>query len=165
MIAVEVARKLEVKDAIIKPAVANFKGVPGRLEFVKSVKGVKYYNDTNATTPEATVAALKALGKNKNIILISGGHDKGLEMNSLLKEIPKYCKSVVLLAGSGTERVKSKIKNYIEVESMKKAVAEAKSLARKGDIMLLSPAFASFGMFKNEYDRGDQFNKIVKGLR
>jgi len=165
MLSVEVARKIGIKDNVIKKAIQNFKGVSGRLEFVREVKGVKYYNDTTATTPEATIAALRALGKKHNIILIAGGSDKGLKMGNLIKEMPKYCKKVVLLSGSGTERMKNKIKNVIEVNSMKRAIEIAKIFAKSGDIILLSPAFASFGMFQNEYDRGDQFMKIIKNLK
>lgn len=165
MLAVEVARQLGIKDVVTKKALANFKGVPGRLEFVRELKGMKYYNDTTATTPEATLAALNALGKKNNIILIAGGSDKGLDMKILIKEISKYCKSVVLLSGSGTKSIKNKIKKYKEVGSMKDAVKTALGLASRGDIILLSPAFASFGMFDNEYDRGDQFMKIVKSLK
>jgi len=165
MLAVEVARRLGIGDVIIKKALKNFKGVEGRLQFVKEVKGVKYYNDTTATTPEATIAALRALGKKKNIILIAGGSDKGLNMNALVKEISKYCKEVILLSGSGTKQIKNKIKNAAEANSLKKAIRGAQKLAAIEDIVLLSPAFASFGMFKNEYDRGSQFLSIVKELK
>lgn len=165
MLAVQVAKLLGIPDEKIKKALGKFKGVPGRLEFIRELKGVKYYNDTTATTPEASIVALRALGKQKNTILIAGGSDKNLDMSALLKEIPKYCKSVILLSGTGTDIVKSKIKNSVEVISLKKAVSKARELAKPGDTILLSPAFASFGMFKNEYDRGEQFNKIVKGLK
>lgn len=165
VLAVEVVKRLGVKEDVIKKALASFKGVNGRLEYIRDVKGVKYYNDTNATTPEATIAALRALGEDSNIILISGGSDKGLDMSALVAEIPKYTKAVFLLAGTGTESIKAQISNSVEVKNLKLAVTLAKKLAKKGDVILLSPAFASFGMFKNEYDRGDQFNKIVKGLK
>ncbi|MBP6060605.1 MAG: UDP-N-acetylmuramoyl-L-alanine--D-glutamate ligase [Candidatus Pacebacteria bacterium] len=165
MLAVEVVKRLGVKDEVIKKALRSFKGVPGRLELVRDINGVKYYNDTTATTPEATIAALQALGVNKNVILIAGGSDKGLDMSILLKDIPKYTKTVFLLAGNGTETVKGKIANSVEVKNLKQAVTLAKKFAKKGDVILLSPAFASFGMFQNEYDRGEQFNKIVKGLK
>jgi UDP-N-acetylmuramoylalanine--D-glutamate ligase len=180
MLAVEVARKIGIKNNVIKKALEKFKGVPGRLEFVREVKDVKYYNDTTATTPEATIAALKALGSpqvrhvgishmsnlwGKRIILICGGSEKGLNMSALVKEIPKYCKKVILLSGSGTKRIKNKIENAVEVNNMKRAVTTAKIFTKSGDIILLSPAFASFGMFNNEYDRGDQFMKIVKKLK
>jgi UDP-N-acetylmuramoylalanine--D-glutamate ligase len=169
-IAVTVARKLGIKDVIIKKAVKSFVGVPGRLELVRVVKGVSYYNDTTATTPDATIAALRALGdiKKKNIVLIMGGSDKNLSFEELLKIIPKYCKAVIFLSGTGTEKLKvawSKMKvSAVEYNSMKYALEEAKELSKKGDIVLLSPAFASFGLFKNEYDRGEQFDKIVKKI-
>lgn len=164
-LAVEVAKNLKIKDEVIKKAIKSFKGVPGRLEFIREVRGVKYYNDTTATTPEATIVALRALGEESNIVLIAGGSDKGLEMDFLVREIPRYTKSVILLSGSGTNFIKNKITNSLEASSMVEAVRLAKEFAEKGDIVLLSPAFASFGMFKNEYDRGDQFVKIVKKLK
>ena len=163
--ALAVARNIGIKDSKTKKTLANFKGVPGRLEFVRNLKGVKYYNDTTATTPEATIAALRALGEDKNIILIAGGSDKGLDMRVMVKEMERYCKGIFLLSGTGTETIKTQIKNSTEVESLKKAVFLAQKLAVKGEVILLSPAFASFGMFKNEYDRGDQYVKIVKGLK
>ncbi len=173
MLAVEVAHKIGIKDSIIRKALENFKSVSGRLEFIREIKGIKIYNDTTATTPEATIVALEALGnlpkqgfgKKKILYLYAGGSDKGLKMGNLIKEMQKYCKKVILLSGSGTERIKNKIQNAIVVDSIKKAVEKAQESAIKGDIILLSPAFASFGMFNNEYDRGDQFMKIVKGLK
>jgi UDP-N-acetylmuramoylalanine--D-glutamate ligase len=169
MLAVEVVKRLGVKDEVIKKALASFKGVEGRLQLIRDLKGVKYYNDTTATTPEATIAALRALGhpmsKSKNIVLIMGGSDKSIDMQALVHEIPKYVKITILLSGTGTEKVKHEISNANETDSLKKAITLAKKLAQKGDVVLLSPAFASFGMFKNEYDRGEQFNKIVKSLK
>jgi UDP-N-acetylmuramoylalanine--D-glutamate ligase len=165
-LAVQVVKRLGVKDEVIKKALASFKGVPGRLEFIREVKGVKYYNDTTATTPEATVAALRALGEDSNIALIAGGSDKGLDMTALVHEIPKYTKAVFLLAGTGTDEL---VKNFkVEscvVKNLKEAVVLARKITQKGDTILLSPAFASFGIFSNEYDRGEQFMKIVKKLK
>ncbi|MFQ5662157.1 MAG: UDP-N-acetylmuramoyl-L-alanine--D-glutamate ligase [Candidatus Paceibacteria bacterium] len=160
-----------VPKKIIKQTIENFKGVPGRLELVKIVRGIKIYNDTTATTPNATIVALKALSKNKNIILIIGGADKGLDMAELIKEIPKYCKSVILLDGTGTRKMqKSKIKmqnDNVKIQnanSLKTAFNLAMKNANRNDIVLFSPAFASFEMFKNEYDRGEQFNSLVNSL-
>jgi len=172
LLALDVAKSIGIKDTLLKRALKSFQGVPGRLELVKTVKKVPFYNDTTATTPDATVAALKALGPRrfgkKNIILIMGGSDKGLDMSGLLTLIPKYCKLGILLSGTGTERIKplwGKLKTpAVEYSSMKDAIAEAYEAAEKGDIVLMSPAFASFGLFKNEYDRGDQFNKWVRKL-
>lgn len=169
--AVEVAKIFKIGDIAIKKAVKNFKGVEGRLQFVKEVECVKIYNDNNATTPEATMAGIEALGlntKRKRIILIAGGADKGLEVDNLIKVINKYCKDVVLLSGTGTEKLISKNKlktQYRVLGSIKEAAELASGLAKKGDIVLFSPAFASFGMFTNEYDRNDQFMKIINKFK
>lgn len=169
--AVQVAKLFKIPDTNIKKAVKNFKGVEGRLQFVKEVNCVKIYNDNNATTPEATMAGIEALGlntKRKRIILIAGGADKGLDTKPLAKVMNKYCKDVILLDGTGTKKLieENKLKlPYRIVFSLKEAAEFASGLAKKGDIVLFSPAFASFGMFTNEYDRNDQFMKIVKKLK
>lgn len=166
--AIAVARVLRVDEKIIKKAVENFNGVEGRLQFVRGYKGVRIYNDTTSTTPDATIVALKSLGniKKNNVVLIMGGADKNLDMTELVKEIPKYCRSLVLLSGTGTNKVeslKSKVKSY-ETDNLKEAVLMAINDCQKGDILLFSPAFASFGMFKNEFDRGDKFINIINSL-
>lgn len=163
--AVAVAEALNVPEKIIKKSVENFGGVEGRQEFVRDYKGIKIYNDTTATTPDATLVALKSLKdkKKKNIVLIFGGADKGLEMTGLLKEIPKYCKNVILLAGTGSDKLEAL--HFDKSASLKEAVNKALSFCKKGDVLLFSPAFASFGLFKNEFDRGDKFNKLIKGLK
>ncbi len=182
--ALAAADALGVPRAISKRVITSFRGLPGRLELVRELRGVKIYNDTCATTPEATIAALRALGgrrqqknqkpetrnqKPRPLILIMGGADKGLDMSALLKEIPRYCKAVVLLSGTGTRRLLEignwKLKILTTAHTLREAVASALSRAAKGDIVLFSPAFASFGMFKNEYDRGERFNRAVQGLR
>jgi len=193
-----VASEVGAPKNIIKKALENFKGVEGRLQYLKTVRGVKVYNDNNATSPDATIAALRALKldvrrptsrptSSKNIILIMGGADKGLDMKLLMKEIPKYCKSVVLLSGSGTDKLnmeyrilniekektnqnsKFQIPNskilYYKADNLKQAISLAIKNSKKGDIVLFSPTFASFGMFKNEYDRNDQFINLVKKLK
>ncbi|HEY4502981.1 MAG TPA: UDP-N-acetylmuramoyl-L-alanine--D-glutamate ligase [Candidatus Paceibacterota bacterium] len=170
--ALEVVRFLKVPENIIKKTVEHFKPPSGRMEKVKRVKGVDIYNDTNSCTPEATSAALTALGdaKNKNIVLVMGGSDKNLSFKNLFKDIDKYVKFLVLIPGKGTDRVMKdlmRIKNirvYEEVD-LSKVVARAYKVAQRGDIILFSPAFTSFGMFNNEYDRGDKFMEIVKKLK
>ncbi len=157
-------RKVGVLNEFIKKSLENFKGVSGRLEKIKTWKGVEIYNDTTATTPHALKIALEAL-KGRNIILIAGGSDKQIDIKILQKPLT-LCKEIILLSGSGTERlIKEKlVKNYILVKSMNEAVKKAFSLAKKGDVVLLSPGFASFGLFKNEYDRGDKFVQSVKNF-
>jgi UDP-N-acetylmuramoylalanine--D-glutamate ligase len=163
-LAVEAVRALSVDDEDIKKALATFTGVPGRLETRGEKNGVRIYNDTTSTTPEATIAALEALdptGK-KGVVLIMGGADKGLEMRELLETIPLHAKKVLLLAGTGTERIRDRLPNASVHDTLSGAVQEAFKSANAGDVILLSPAFASFGMFTNEYDRGDQFNALIE---
>lgn len=152
----------------IEEALEDFKGVPGRLELVKEKDGVKIYNDTNSTTPVATIAALEALGDKKNIVLIMGGADKQIDMAPLLKILPDYCKAIVLLPGSGSDTVRDRIKEdnaqMVDVSNLSEAFSKAMSIAKSGDVVILSPGFASFGLFQNEYDRGDQFDALVKKL-
>ncbi|MDP3735629.1 MAG: Mur ligase family protein [bacterium] len=182
------ADALGVPRSVSKRAITSFHGLPGRLELVRELRGVKIYNDTCATTPEATIAALRALGrlsskqqaassKVHRIILIMGGADKGLDMSGLLKEIPRYCRAVIWLPGTGTNRIMKHESRSMETEAiihyskfliqemytttLSAAIKQAVLVARKGDSILFSPAFASFGMFKNEYDRGEKFNRAV----
>ena len=169
-LAAEAARKLGVKESTIKKTVEKFKGLPGRLEFIREAKGVKYYNDTTATTPEAVMAALDSLKESKGkIILISGGADKNLEYDGYAKVVKKSVKVLALFRGLASNKIISelgKTKFPVEVfDNMKAAMKFAVANAKNGDIVLLSPGAASFGVFKNEFDRGDQFNKAVKKLR
>lgn len=176
--AIEVARVLNVEEEIIKKAIKHFNPISGRLEFVKNIKGIKIYNDNNSTTPEATGVALKALSLisptpgvgGKKIVLIMGGFDKNLELKKLVEDIKKYVKEVVLIPGNGTNRISPMLHKIRDLhihreKDLRSVVLKAYSLAQRGDIILFSPAFASFGMFNNEYDRGDQFMKIVKSLK
>lgn len=159
-LALAAARTLGIADEISRRAVESFAGVPGRLELVAKKGGVKVYNDTTATTPEATLAALEAL--EAPVILIMGGADKGLDMKELLAAIPAYTKRVILLSGSGTERIRDSVPDAPVYDTLKDAVADAFAHAAAGDSILFSPAFTSFGMFKNEYDRGDRFIALIQ---
>ncbi len=168
-LALATARALEIPDEISRKALKEFPGVPGRLEFVREVSlparagGVKIYNDTTSTTPEATLAALSALDPARTV-LIMGGADKALDMEVLIAKLSEV-KRVILLAGSGTDRIKDQLPSGTVIyDSISSAVESATKAAEVGDSILFSPAFASFGMFKNEYDRGDQFNAIIKAL-
>jgi len=170
--AVEVAKLFNIPIPKIAQAIKGFKGLEGRLQYVKTIKGVKIYNDNNATTIHATMAGLEALGtsKTKNIVLIMGGTDKivDLDLKPFAKSINKYCKDVIFIPGTGTDRLikTKKLKTpYIFAINLKKVAEIASGLSKKGNIILFSPAFASFGMFKNEYDRGDQFLEIIKNLK
>ena len=156
-------RALGLGENQIREGLESFEAVEGRLQLVRQIRGVQIYNDNNATTPEATMAALHALPSGK-IILIMGGADKGLDMSDLLYQISHTCKRVILLPGSGTDKIVPFMSDYSVFDSLESAVHEAITSATVGDVVLFSPAFASFGMFTNEYDRSDQFMKVVEGL-
>ena len=163
--AILAARALKIPLTEIKKGVESFKAVEGRLQLAKKIRGISVYNDNNATTPEATVAALQAFPKEKTV-LIMGGADKGLDMAPLARAIDDYAKAVVLLPGTGTEKFKEfaiDVDMY-ETSSLRDAVEKSLALAEKGDNIVFSPAFASFGMFVNEYDRNDQFLAILKEI-
>ena len=151
---------------------ATFRGVEGRLEYVGDVNGVRVYNDNNATTPQATIAGLKAIAGSKNVILIAGGAYKEIDPSPLVPVMAEYCKKVILIPGTGTERLLSCIKEDMSInrhsaefvtvhDSLKEAVEVALTHGEAGDVLLFSPGFASFGMFTNEYDRNDQFVALV----
>lgn len=163
-LAAEALRALGLTEDAIAHGLSTFEALEGRLQLVREVRGVPIYNDNNATTPEATIAALNALAKRKNVILIMGGSDKGLDMSALLYEIAQTCKRVILLAGTGTDRVAPLMQDYSIFDSIDSAVREAIAAAEPGDVILFSPAFASFGLFRNEYDRNDQFMRVVSSL-
>ena len=162
--AVSAVSKLGISIKEAEKALKNFHSVEGRLELIKTKNAIKIYNDTTSTTPEAAIAGLKALNPNKNkkIILICGGADKNLDMSEFIKESKLRTEKIILLSGSGTDKIKKYFGIKKSFDSLKSATKEAFDSAKKEDIILFSPAFASFGMFKNEYDRGDKFNKIVK---
>ncbi len=181
-----ISKILGVNHKIAIKAIRNFKGLPGRLEFIRELRGVMFYNDTTSTMPEATIAALRALGRQraKNIVLIAGGADKGLEYTELAKEILKYIKVLILFKGKASDKLLKALRmNENERENLQKKFAGSKFLlidsisdmhkvvssawksAKRGDIILLSPGAASFNIFNNEFDRGDQFVKSVKLLK
>jgi len=169
--AVAVARVFSIPEKNIKKSVKNFRGLEGRLQYLKTIKGIKIYNDNNATTPEATIAGIRALeeeNKRGKIILISGGSDKNLDLDLYVNIVNIFCKTIILIPGTGTKKLlenyKFKIPNE-KAKDMKSAIQKALKYGRKGDTILFSPAFASFGQFNNEYERNDLFIKIVKSLR
>ncbi|MDO8561366.1 MAG: Mur ligase family protein [bacterium] len=170
--AVAVLRTLGISESIIRAGIESFEGVEGRLQFVGETRCIKIYNDNNATTPEATIAGLRAVGnaKKRNVVLIVGGDDKNLDMSLLVREIPKWCSKVVLFKERGTDTVRDaifKMKesgiDVYEEEGLEATVKRAFAIASAGETILYSPAFSSFGKyFQNEFDRGDQFAKLVR---
>ena len=159
---------LGLSDEEIKAGLESFEGVEGRLQLVREINGVKIYNDNNATTPEATIAALRSLGE--NVTLIAGGSEKGLALEELVSEIKKRVSAVILLMDpnyKGSARLAESLQKagiaYEEASELPAAVTSAFTKTKTGTV-LFSPAFASFGMFKNEYERNDQFLEIVRQM-
>ena len=168
--AVEVAKLVKIKQADIKKAVASFKGLIYRLQLIRSLRGVEYYNDSFATTPEATITALKSF--TKPIILIAGGADKGSNFKQLAKIIKNKVKFVALLKGQATAKLKKDLlavgcskEQLIVFDNLKSAVKASQQQAKIGEVVLLSTACASFGMFENYKERGRLFTEAVEKLK
>jgi len=161
-----------VNLASIRKAIMAFSGVAHRLETVRELNGIKYINDSAATMPEAAISGIKSFSE--PIVLIAGGSDKNLDMTEFTKIICAKAKGVVFLKGAATDKILVAMKKvdgelarrgFEIVETMEKALSLARSVAEKGDIILLSPGAASFGLFANEFDRGDKFKEAVKKLK
>lgn len=169
MPAATVCHKLGVPLEIIRKVVKTFTGLPHRLELIREVSGVKYYNDSFSTTPETCIAAIQSFST--PIILIAGGSEKHSDYTDLGIAIAaaKNVKLVILMGETANEIKKSipteeKIAPINMVDSYKSAFNLAYRQAEKGDTILMSPASASFDMFKNYKQRGDTFRKWVESL-
>jgi len=168
--ATAVAGILNIPPEIISAAVRSFEGLPHRLEFVREVDGVRFYNDSASTTPETAIAAVKAF-KNPKIIIL-GGSSKKSDFSQLAEAIVGNNVKAAILIGEEAKRIRQAIDaagkfsgEIIEgLQTMQEIVNKAKDLARPGDVVILSPACASFDMFKNYQDRGDQFKEVVNQL-
>jgi UDP-N-acetylmuramoylalanine--D-glutamate ligase len=152
----------------IERGLTSFRGLPHRLQFIREIDGVKYYDDSIATIPGAAVAALQAFEGPKVIIL--GGSSKGSDFTNLGKELARQDAGAILI-GNEAEKIANSCKQYgfndfevVDYVSMDNIVRRAKGLAKKGGVVLLSPACASFDFFKNYSDRGDQFSAAVNRL-
>lgn len=165
--ALGVAKLLKIKPAISKKVVANFTNLEHRLEFVKKIKGVSYYDNSFSTTPESTDLDLKSFSR--PIIQIAGGADKGASFKELAKTIKEKVRFLILLPGQATPKIRQALREInfpnnklLMASNMEIAVKAAKDKAEPGDVVLLSTACASFGIFKNYKERGDLFKKYVR---
>jgi len=150
-------------DTVIDAALHGFEAVEGRLQVVGHWQERVIYNDNNATTQEATLAALQAFPP-QSVVLIFGGADKGLPIEAMLDYIAAHKIRAVLLKGTGSDRVLQRLPELPVASSMPEAVKLAMEISTPQDNIILSPAFASFGLFKNEYDRNDQFMAELQKL-
>lgn len=163
--AILVARKLGVGREDIQDALNHFNNAPHRMEVVAEIKGIEYINDSKATNVDAVFYALKSM--EKPIIWVAGGQDKGNEYDSILELVNEKVKAIVCL-GADNEKIKTVfgpiIKTIVETQSCPAAIQAANALAESGDVVLLSPACASFDLFDNYAARGDLFKKAVLDL-
>jgi len=169
--AVTVAKLLKVPTANIAKVLGKFRGIPFRLQYEGRQRGVNIYNDATSTTPDAAIAAIQALAGQK-ILLLAGGVDKELDYKNLARQIKKQVSFVVLLSGSGSQKLLGELKKV--KYPFKQIVADVKSLDKAWQIarrqsgincILFSPAAASFNMFIHEFDRAKTFSRIIHGQK
>ncbi|MBT3612548.1 MAG: UDP-N-acetylmuramoyl-L-alanine--D-glutamate ligase [Flavobacteriales bacterium] len=165
MAAAIAARVFEVKDTIIRQAMIDFQNIEHRLEYVLTVHGIDFINDSKATNVNACWYSLESM--TKEVVWIVGGVDKGNDYVELTEMVDKKVKAIICL-GENNENIISAFKGKVEIilqaSSMKEAVHQSYALADKQDVVLLSPACASFDLFANYEDRGMQFKKQVRNL-
>jgi UDP-N-acetylmuramoylalanine--D-glutamate ligase len=151
----------------VRAGLGSFTGVADRLQYLATLRGVRFINDTTSTTPASTEAALRSV--EGSVVLIAGGADKGLDFAALAPVVAERALGVVLLDGTATDLMEREFREAgVNVLGrfgvFVDAVRAAHDAAPEGSTVLLSPATASFGMFRNEFDRGEQFKEIVAGL-
>lgn len=162
MIAVSAAKAIGISNDIILDAVSSFKGVEHRIEFVREIDGVKYYNDSKGTNTDATITALKAF--DHGVILLVGGFEKGLPMDEMKKHLG-CVKKVIGFGACGARLVHDLVgEDGIIVTTLDEAVTQANKIAENGDTVLLSPTTSSFDQYTCFEERGDHFKKIINAL-
>ncbi len=162
MIAVSAAKAIGISNDVILDAVSSFKGVEHRIEFVREIDGVKYYNDSKGTNTDATITALKAF--DRGVILLVGGFEKGLPMDEMKKHLG-CVKKIIGFGACGARLVHDLVgEDGIVVTTLDEAVAEANKIAEIGDTVLLSPTTSSFDQYTCFEERGDHFKKIINAL-
>ena len=166
MAAVGIALAMGIPLEYIRKAVLNFKAVEHRIEYVTTIEGVTYYNDSKGTNPDASIKAIQAM--QQPTILIAGGYDKKADFDAWVKAFDKKVKHLILIGQTKKQIARTARKHgFVEIvmaETLKEAVTISKSLAVPGDAVLLSPACASWGMFKDFEERGNLFKQYVSEL-
>jgi UDP-N-acetylmuramoylalanine--D-glutamate ligase len=167
--AMAIAKHFNVSDERLLAALPKFKSLPHRLEFVAAINDVRYFNDSIATTPQSVMVAMDAFSEPK--IIIAGGYDKHIPFDELGREMAQKAKAVVLIGQTAdiiaaAIRAVPKTATIIEMaDSMADAVAAAARLAEPGDVVLMSPACASYDMFENFQQRGQIFRDLVGAMK
>ncbi|MCG3203530.1 MAG: UDP-N-acetylmuramoylalanine--D-glutamate ligase [Elusimicrobia bacterium] len=165
MAAVGACRALGISDSIIQSGLSSFRGVPHRIEFVRELKGVRYFNDSKATNVDSTKVALNSF--KEKIVLILGGEHKGSSYRPLIPLIKKNVRAIITI-GEAAPLIEKELRRVVPLYSsgnINSAVRLSQGLALKGMVVLLSPACASFDQFRNYEHRGDVFIRCVRQLR
>ncbi len=160
---------IEIDEKLIE-IVRTYKGLEHRIEKVALDNGVLYVNDSKSTSPDATRVALEAVGRGKNVILIAGGENKGMEFSLILPLITEFVRKIILLPGDAGELLEKQVADFdpsvpIEwVKDMQDAVSKSKEFARSGDVVLLSPSSSSLNTYKSFENRGEIFKAEVSKI-
>jgi len=165
MAAAMAARVFEVKDTVIRQAMIDFQNVEHRLEYVLTVHGIDFINDSKATNVNACWYALESM--TKEVVWIVGGVDKGNDYTELINMVDEKVKAIICLGENNQNIIntfRGKADTIVQASNMKEAVKQSYALADKEDVVLLSPACASFDLFANYEDRGFQFKQSVRKL-
>ena len=165
MAAAMAARVFEVKDSVIRQSMIDFQNVEHRLEYVLTVHGIDFINDSKATNVNACWFALESM--TKGVVWIVGGVDKGNDYSELVEMVDEKVKAIICLGENNQNIIdafKDKVDTIVQASTMSEAVNQSYSLANKGETVLLSPACASFDLFANYEDRGVQFKKSARTL-
>ena len=165
MAAAMAARVFEVKDSVIRQSMIDFQNVEHRLEYVLTVHGIDFVNDSKATNVNACWFALESM--TKGVVWIVGGVDKGNDYSELAEMVDEKVKAIICLGENNQNIIdafKDKVDTIVQASTMSEAVNQSYSLANKGETVLLSPACASFDLFANYEDRGVQFKKSARTL-
>jgi UDP-N-acetylmuramoylalanine--D-glutamate ligase len=163
LVALLIAHIYGINQGLIENVVRQFKGLGHRVEFVREVEGVAYYNDSKATNVDAARRALESMGA--RVILIAGGKDKGGSYQSI-RQVMDRIKALILF-GEAKEKIKKELGRFTQTyvtEDLGTAVTQAVRISERGDVVLFSPMCSSFDMFRDYQDRGDSFKRIVESL-
>lgn len=168
-LALQAARLFKIPDEVAQPILDAWKALRGRLELIKKIKNVEFYNDTASVSVVSTQSAIHTISHGRNVVLIFGGAEGDSEYTLLYKALPKYVHTIILLPGSGTIREREALRKIdhiqmISAQSVEDSVVLAMEHAKQGDRILFSPGFEASGMENSRKERGESFVRAVREL-
>ncbi len=168
-LALQASKLFKVEDETAHRILMAWKPLKGRIEFIKKVKGIDFYNDSASIAPSSTIAGIISLAENRNLVLILGGADCGSDYRELYAVLPQYAHTIILLPGSGTLKERKAMQKIdhtdtLSVPSLEEAIILASESARVGDKVLFSPGFDAGGFDVSRKERGERFVRVVRGL-